>query len=101
AQTLRADGEGVPLVERRALTRCEVTYRVLPTGAPRNGATLRRQQLCDRIDQLAFVDRLGDISFGALAHAPDAVGFLILGRDQHDRDVARLGVLGDRARGLE
>lgn len=54
-----------------------------------------RQQLVDQFDQGGLVDRLGQIRLGPLTDAPDAVGFLILGGDQHDRDMCGIGVLGD------
>ena len=55
----------------------------------------------DRLDQLTLVDRLGDVALGALAQAPYAVRFLVLGGDQDDRDMTGGLLARDRARGLE
>src|SRR3546814_4792943 len=55
----------------------------------------------DRFGQLRFRERLGQVGLGALAHAPDAVGVLVLGGDQDHGDVLRARVAGDRTGGLE
>src|SRR6476661_3847284 len=52
-------------------------------------------------DQLVAVDRLDDVIARALAHAPDLVGFLRLGRAKDDGHAARRRIATDRARRLE
>src|SRR5215469_4079501 len=48
------------------------------------GQPLVRQQVLDARQQLLRADRLGDEILGALAQAPDAVGFHGLGGDDQD-----------------
>src|SRR5690606_14768164 len=52
------------------------------------------QYRIESFQQGFFVDRLGQVVLGALALAPDLVGFLILGGNDDHRDVAGFGVLG-------
>eukprot|EP01132_Coremiostelium_polycephalum_P014303 gene14302-17387_t len=59
------------------------------------------QHLVQGGDQGFFVYRLGQVILGALALAPDLVGFLILGGDDDHRDVAGLGIFGQLTGGLE
>src|SRR5690606_40389088 len=55
----------------------------------------------DGLGQFGFAEGLGEVALRALAQAPDAVGFLVLGSDQDHRDVASLRVALDRTGGLE
>src|SRR3546814_4425778 len=54
----------------------------------------------DRFGQLRFRERLGPVGLGALAHAPDAVGVLVLVGDQAHGGVLRARLAGDRTGGL-
>src|SRR6185312_5195220 len=64
-------------------------------------SSLRGQVLADVGDQILLADRLHQHVLGALAEAPHAVGFHVLGGDDHHRDGTGLRIPGEAAGGLE
>src|SRR6185369_11221444 len=63
-----------------------------------------KRRSAERLDlghQLVGIDGLRDVVARALAHAPDAVGFLVLARAHDDRHVRVQRVTRDGARELE
>ena len=92
--------------KRRARARpCEAARRPKSgiregrSGGPSGrGASAER---LDLVDQVRFVDRLGDVVLGALPQAPDLVRLLVLGRADDHRDVLGRLLARDRAGRLE
>src|SRR4051794_23002644 len=69
---------------RRRLRRSEASGR---TASWRCNASISGAQAGDAGQQLFLVDRLDQVIACALAHAPDTVGFLVLGAADDDRHI--------------